>query len=682
MFNFPAYLAQAFETVQNTLSDPSAMTPHGYCLLWDPGLIWLYAISGTTTGLAYFSIPAALIIFQRKRRDLVFASVLWLFVFFILLCGVTHFFNVLTLWIPAYGWEGVFKAATAVVSVTAAVVLWIALPKMLSLPSNEHLQKVNAALLEANLALKENEERQRIAFENSSIALFSLDSGGILRRVSKSWLELLGYGEDERDKVVGQPFEAYLAPGQSQWSVEKFNDLRSVEITPDIELHFRKKDGTTVETLVSTRVQLGRADNWLVGDVVNVTERRKAEAALKASEERLRQSQKLESIGHLTGGIAHDFNNMLQGIAGYLTLLDWSIEGDKDAAEKAAHIAGARRSLDRASNLTQRMLAFGRRQTLEPQSLDVNRLILDLRELVSRSIGPSIALHMSLNSGSQKVFCDANQLENALLNLAINARDAMPDGGKLKIATTLVNRDDVPVLKTISSPSESFIKISAEDNGTGMEPNVLSLVFEPFFTTKPIGQGTGLGLSQIQGFVQQSGGVVDIASTVGEGTIVSLYFPCINEVELAKNGAACEASNDSGVRLKEARETATILMIDDEPGVREPATEILRMLGYTVIEAANGIDGLKLINSVSNYDLIVTDVGLPGLNGRQLADAARETRPELPILFITGYAGSALEQIKTTPNMQILKKPFDLSSLSTKVGEMLLDSRTKKLITV
>ncbi len=386
---------------------------------------------------------------------------------------------------------------------------------------------------------------------------------------------------------------------------------------------------------------------------------------LMAAEEQLRQSQKMEAVGQLTGGIAHDFNNLLTGITGSLELLSTRIAQGrlKDVERYALAAQGAAK---RAAALTHRLLAFSRRQTLDPRPVDANRLVAGMEELVRRTVGPEIQLDVVAAGGLWPILVDANQLENALLNLCINARDAMPEGGRLTIETA--NRWlDARVAKDRDLPPGQYVSLCVSDNGVGMTPEVIAKAFDPFFTTKPLGQGTGLGLSMTYGFVRQSGGQVRIYSEPGQGAMVCLYLPRhLGEAERPETPA--ELSEAAGARVGE-----TVLGVDDEPTVRMVVAEVLEQLGYAALEAADGPSGLKLLQSDARVDLLVTDVGLPGgMNGRQMADAARLGRPKLKVLFITGYAENAVVgNGHLDPGMHVMTKPFAMETLATRIRELI-----------
>jgi len=528
------------------LFEPSAFSPHGFCLLWDPGLIWLHALSDAVIGLCYFSIPLALLHFARRRPDLEFRWILWLFALFILACGSTHFMAVATLWVPLYWIDGIVKLITALASIATAILLWPLLPRLLALPSPSALRLVNDQLS------RQMEER-------------------------------------EGNLAILQEHEALL-----------------------------------------------------------------------------RQSQKMEAVGQLTGGIAHDFNNMLQAIGGSLEMMERRI-GQGRSSEAEQFVDTARKTVERAAALTHRLLAFARRQPLQPRSVEPDELIAGMEELIRRTMGPGVTIELRMNDGVWTVLCDPNQLENVLLNLTINARDAMPDGGRLTIATNDVTLSEADVVGQEGARPGAYVEISVIDTGTGMDATTKARAFEPFFTTKPIGQGTGLGLSQLYGFVRQSGGIVRLDSAPGQGTTVRLYLPRhadADEPETKAAGSGQGAASQSGAG-------ETVLLVEDETNVRMVAAEALRDFGYRVLEAADGPAALQVLHSAVRVDLMVTDVGLPGgLNGRQVADAARERRPVLPVLFITGYAGHALEG-QLAPGMEVIGKPFALDVLAARVRAML-----------
>ncbi len=397
---------------------------------------------------------------------------------------------------------------------------------------------------------------------------------------------------------------------------------------------------------------------------------RERSAALLLAEEKLRQSQKMEAVGQLTGGLAHDFNNLLTSITVGLELLQARVEqGKYDRLER--YVEMAQTSAARATALTQRLLAFSRRQTLAPSALEVDALVHGMREIISRTLGPSITLQVTPAPQPWKVLVDAPQLENALLNLCINARDAMPDGGELTISLHNRSLDSAAALP-LDLPPGDYVCLSVQDTGTGMTDEVMSKVFEPFFTTKPIGQGTGLGLSMIYGFTRQSGGHVRIDSEVGVGTTMALYLPRFTGAHAQDHAvAAPEQLQCADVR------SCTVLLVEDEIAIRTLISEVLTEAGYHVIEAAEGSAAVERLRSLEPIDVLVTDVGLTGgLNGRQVADAGRQYRPTLPVLFVTGYAATAAVGAgQLDDGMEVLTKPFLAAELKLRVLQLL----TRKL---
>lgn len=504
----------------------TGLAPHGYCLLWEPGLIWLYAISDTAIALAYYSIPLALMIIGRRRSDLVFRPMLWLFAAFIVLCGTTHWLDLVTLWTPLYGLQGIVKAATAVASVGTAVAMWRLLPDFLALPSTAQLHQANAALRE--------------------------------------------------------------------------------------------------------------------------------------SEERLAHSQKMETLGQLTGGIAHDFNNLLQVIVGSVSVIEHQMARGPGNDIRPA-VAAIKKASESASSLINRLLAFSSRQSLLPRVIEPRKLVAGMADLLRRTLGPEIALELSLGNSRWNVTCDPSQLESALLNLAINARDAMPQGGALAITTA--DRTLAADPRASDANPGNYVEFEVRDTGVGMSREVLERAFEPFFTTKANGKGTGLGLSQIYGFVKQSGGFVRIESSPGKGTSVRIYLPGhdLPPETLSRTTATVDLSDFAGAR---------VLVVEHQAEVRAQIADTINGMGFFVIEASDSAAGMKMLESDEDLDLLVADVGLSGLDGRQLAEAARIARPDLPILLV-GYAGDSDKALKLAPDIQILRKPFTLGELTARIQTLM-----------
>ncbi len=387
-----------------------------------------------------------------------------------------------------------------------------------------------------------------------------------------------------------------------------------------------------------------------------VTERERAETAL-------RQAQKMEAVGQLTGGIAHDFNNMLTGVLGALDLIRRRIAANR-TQDLDRFIEAATTSAQRAAGLTARLLAFARRQSLDSRPTDINALVCSLEDLLHRTMSEQIEVSILPGDSVPQAIVDANQLESAILNLAINARDAMPAGGKLVIETSVATLDDAYARLHPGIKPGQYVVVAISDTGVGMDKAMIEKVFEPFFTTKPVGQGTGLGLSMVYGFARQSSGQVRIHSTPGVGTTVRLYVPVAD--------VAMEAADGPVGPAPPAGDGQTVLLVEDEASVRLLIGEVLQELGYAVVEAAEPESAIRILQSGRRFDLMISDVGLPGMNGRQLAEIARSHWADLPILFVTGYAENAMVRTGFLGrNMAMIAKPFQIDVLSSKIGEML-----------
>ena len=545
----------------------------------------------------------------------------------------------------------------------------------------------NTELERAETALADSEQRYRTLFK-------SMDEGFcIIEFLDGPHGPLSDYVHIEANpayaqhagipNVVGQKLREMVPDEADGWA-----ELYGGVLRTGVPIRFERELVATGRHLELAAFRIEPASRRQVAVLFqDITARKRAEAALqhlnetlevriaeaiaerKHAEEALRQSQKMEAVGQLTGGIAHDFNNLLTGIIGSLELLEMRLRQGR-TSEIHRYVGAAQGASKRAAALTHRLLAFSRRQTLDPKPTDVNRLVMDMEELIRRTVGPQITLEVVTAVGLWSALIDASQLESALLNLCINARDAMPEGGRITIETANKWLDD-HAAKERDLPPGQYLSLCVTDTGSGMTPDVIARAFDPFFTTKPIGQGTGLGLSMVYGFVRQSGGQVRIYSEVGCGTTMCLYLP-------RHYGSSSEIPTITAPTASARAPTGkTVLIVDDEPSVRMLVTEVLEDLGYSPIEASDGPAGLQILQSEAAIDLLITDVGLPGgINGRQLADAARITRPELKVLFITGYAENAIiGSGHLAPGMRVLTKPFVVETLANRIQDMIGDDK-------
>ena len=444
--------------------------------------------------------------------------------------------------------------------------------------------------------------------------------------------------------------------------------IRVTKEIRDSESRLQLKLKETVEK--QTRV-LKEAVIKRTQELTEANERLKAEAEERARvEEVLRQSMKMEAVGKLTGGLAHDFNNLLAVISTSLQMISRRIS-QHSYNDIGRYVESARASVARAAALTHRLLAFSRQQTLEPIPTDINKLIEGMRDIFSSTVGPGIEIDTKLAEKLWLTLCDPYQLENALLNVVINARDAMPDGGQIHIETANCILTDHPGATTESFtesvPNGEFISLFITDTGAGMPPSVVARAIDPFFTTKPLGKGTGLGLSMVYGYVQQSGGYFSLRSSVGQGTTVAIYLPRYREGDEGKEVNSAAAGSDH------PNAGFVVLLVEDEPAARVLMAEILTEDGHKVLEADTGDAAMRHILSPARIDLLVTDIGLPGgINGRQLADAARQHRANLKVIFVTGYdEQAAFASGQTETGMSLLTKPFEIESLISKVNEVL-----------
>ncbi|WP_441237273.1 PAS domain S-box protein [Bradyrhizobium sp. 930_D9_N1_4] len=643
------------------LLDSSMFSPHGICLLWEPELIWLHVLSDALIAAAYFSIPFALTILVTRRRDLQFGWVYWAFAVFIMACGLTHVLSIYTLWVPIYGIEGLVKAATAVASVFTAGALWPLLPKILTIPSPFELQKVQAALEEeeiksrdaaqllrqvgdAQRAMRESMTRLTAIVDTAVDGVILFDAQARILLFNPACERLFGYRADEVMNLdIGMLMsDEKTLPSSGQ--ARRFATGEAVGL---------RKDGSHFPMDLSVGQAWQDGELIYVGIVHDLTAR-------KLTEQQLQQAQKMETVGQLSGGIAHDFNNLLTVIIGNAEHLSEQLKARPDLRQFADDIC---QSGERGAELTQQLLAFSRRQLLQPQTIDCRELLGSMSKLLKRTLRENIEIKTAFGPGTIRAFADRAQLESAVLNLALNAQDAMPSGGHLTLSTEPAAIDEDYRTLHPEVTSGSYALISITDDGEGMTPEVIEHAFEPFFTTKEVGKGSGLGLSMVYGFAKQSDGHVSIYSEQGLGTTVRIYLP---RAGAGQSSGDMPENEDAAPRGHE-----TILIAEDDPFVRSSVILRVEALGYRVVAAVNGKEALQRLRTDPGIDMLFTDIIMPGgMSGWELAEQARRIRPSLPVLFTSGYALETLvEQGRAQAQAVVLTKPYRKAELAQRLRD-------------
>jgi two-component system cell cycle sensor histidine kinase/response regulator CckA len=525
----------------------------------------------------------------------------------------------------------------------------------------QELENAESERKRAVEALRQIEERFRQIYDEAPVGYHELDKEGRIIRVNRRELEMLGYKEEE---LLGRPVWKFVVEEEMTRQVIMAKIAGDVSFHETFERTYRRKDGTTLPVLIEDRVirdKKGRITG-IRSMIEDITERRRAEEALKKSEEQVRQWQRVEAIGRLAGGVAHDFNNLLMTIKGCSELLLGELDPHDFRREEVEEI---RKAAQRATALTRQLLAFGRRQVLQPQVLDLNEVVANMDRMLQRLIGEDIQLLTVLDPELWPVKVDPGQIEQVIMNLAVNARDAMLGGGKLTIETANVVLDEEYALRHVAVKPGPCVMLAVTDNGCGMDKETRSHLFEPFFTTKNKGEGTGLGLSTVYGIVKQSGGNIWAYSEVGQGTTFKVYLPRVEEAVKTYRPKVAPTVSPGG--------SETILLVEDEEAVRTIVSKILQNRGYTVLEAHHGHEALQICKDHEGpIQLMVTDVVMPHMSGRELAERLTFLRPELRVLFMSGYPDNAIVHHGVLgAGTAFLQKPFTLSALECKVRELL-----------
>jgi two-component system cell cycle sensor histidine kinase/response regulator CckA len=531
----------------------------------------------------------------------------------------------------------------------------------------EELEKFEEDHKRVQSALKESEKKFQQFYDEAPVGYHELDTKGRITRVNRKELQMLGYSAGE---MLGKPVWNFFEEGDTTRKVILAKLSGDVSFHDTFERTYRRKDGSTLPVLVEDRV-IRDSENQVIAIrsiVEDITERRRTEEALRKSEEQLRQWQRVEAIGRLAGGVAHDFNNLLMTIKGCSELLLGAFDRRDPRREEVEEILKA---ADRATALTRQLLAFGRRQVLQPQILDLNAVVMNMDKMLRRLIGEDIQLITSLEPEVWSVKVDPGMIEQVVMNLAVNSRDAMPSGGKLTIETTNVIHDEEYASHHVSVKPGYYVMLAISDTGCGMDKETQSHLFEPFFTTKDTGKGSGLGLSTVYGIIKQSGGNIWAYSEPGLGTTFKIYLP---RVERAAKGYKPR------LKPKEVGApggTETILLVEDEEAVRTMVSKILQNKGYTVLEARHGNEAIEVSERYEgSINLMVTDVIMPQMSGRELAERMAPMRPEMHVLYMSGYPDNTIVQHGVLePGTAFLQKPFTINALELKVREILDGAR-------
>jgi len=678
----------------------SAYMPHLYCYLGSTSLAWTHAIADTLIGLSYVAISTTLAyLIHRGRSDLPFHGLFFAFALFIVACGSSHLVEAVTVWVPVYVLSAAIKVVTALSSIATAVMLPFVVPDVLSLLQRAKTSEERRVLLEATLverneaqdALKEsylvseqkvldrtaqisrakdvleaevlerrrNEEMLRQSEERFSKAFcsnplpmtISTNADGRYLDVNDSFLALVG---GERGSVVGHTMAELAIWVDPQDRITMMRRLNEQGKVIGLPAQIRASTGVVLEARVSAE------QIELLGQlcVLAVTEDTTEMRLLQAQSE---QAQKMEAVGRLAGGVAHDFNNLLGVIIGYSEL---SIETLDPKTKIAKHLVQIKLAAARGAHLTRQLLAFSRQQVVSLKVLDINAVIHEAGKLLSRVVREDIILSYQTSVSVGLIKADAGQIEQVLMNLVVNARDAMPDGGQITIATDSIALNDKYYMGHEPVPAGDYVMLEVRDTGCGMDEPTKAHVFEPFFTTKQPGKGTGLGLASVYGIVKESGGYVSVGSELGQGTTFKLYFPRV-QGQIDSAAPPVDAESMGG--------NETILLVEDETALREITVSILQSAGYTVVEADNPAKAIQLAETHSGpIHLLLTDVIMPLMSGVELSKRLKAAIPHLKVIFASGYGGDELaKQLSVATDAVLLSKPFSKNSLLALVHRVL-----------
>jgi signal transduction histidine kinase/ActR/RegA family two-component response regulator len=620
----------------------SSFMPHGHCFFWTPDILWLHVVGDAVTATAYYLIPFALGYFVWKRKHLPYPSLFIMFGIFILACGTTHVLGAVTLWYPVYRLEGVVKIATALASIGTAIILYPVIPKALRLRSPEELESINVQLAEKNRELAAGRESFRNIVER--------DPGGIVVLTAEGTIVFAN--SSSRQYLPGTPADPVggrLPEGRGGGAAAEFAYCGDAE------------GPLIAESWVSETQWEGQPARLV--HLRDITARKRTEAALRLSQEQLQQAQKMDAIGRLAGGIAHDFNNLLTAINGFTSLSLVKLPEQNPVRENLLEVA---RAGERASQLTRQLLAFSRKQLLSPQSVDLNKVVAEMGSMIRRIIGEGFIVTTGLDPDLPPIRMDPGQLEQIIINLAVNARDAMPDGGELLIETARFTYTAGMIGAQDSFRPGKYAMLAVSDKGEGMTPEVMDRLFEPFFTTKAPGKGTGLGLSMVYGIVKQSEGHILVTSEPGRGSTFKLYLPLAQATDIVVETPAAES-------LVAQPGHETVLLVEDEAAVRKLVSEVLRSAGYQVLSADDGQMAQDLAEGYAEpIHLLLTDMIMPKVGGSAVASRLSRSRPGIRILYMSGFTEDAvIRNGSLCDSAAFLPKPFSPSQLLSLVRKLL-----------